>query len=230
MKRVFYDENVYPELGEKLKERRKLLRLSQEYVSNQLGCKRYVYYLIEHGSSLALRYADKLRKILGDEPFSVFPYDIFKYSRQKLAIYSVLFGVSEEEIAKTFNASVRHIQAYLRSDEPGYPIHLKDKWDALFPHMDMIQDVKKLGKSSVEVILNGERYILVNQIKSRPLKNDTVWDLIEELRKDNTTINNPGEKEPPEGLDAAEADSDCTGQSESEGQPEIEENPAEENS
>ena len=58
-----------------------------------------------------MQYADKLAEILGEEIFSVFSFDVRKYSKERILIYAVIFGVSYEEIAKTTHSNIGTVKS-----------------------------------------------------------------------------------------------------------------------
>ena len=183
MKNTFCDASMYPEFAKKVKECRKKLKLTQGEIANKIGCSRQMYNRLEQGYPPIMQYADKLAEILGEEMFSVFSFDVRKYSKERILIYAVIFGVSYEEIAKVIDSTAQYTQAYLEKNTSGYLLQYRSGWDRLFPHMEMIQSARRIGKNSIEVVVDGTKYVLVNQIKTASRERDSIWNLIGKIKQ-----------------------------------------------
>ena len=164
MKNTFCDASMYSEFAKKIKECRKKLKLTQGEIANKIGCSRQMYNRLE-------------------EIFSVFSFDVRKYSKERILIYAVIFGVSYEEIAKVIDSTAQYTQAYLEKNTSGYLLQYRSGWDRLFPHMEMIQSARRIGKNSIEVVVDGTKYVLVNQIKTASRERDSIWNLIGKIKQ-----------------------------------------------
>ena len=151
MKNTFCDASMYSEFAKKIKECRKKLKLTQGEIANKIGCSRQMYNRLEQGYPPIMQYADKLAEILGEEIFSVFSFDVRKYSKERILIYAVIFGVSYEEIAKVIDSTAQYTQAYLEKNTSGYLLQYRSGWDRLFPHMEMTKVREELEKTALKL-------------------------------------------------------------------------------
>ena len=84
---------------------------------------------------------------------------------------------------KVIDSTAQYTQAYLEKNTPGYLLQYRSGWDRLFPHMEMIQSARRIGKNSIEVVVDGTKYVLVNQIKTVSRERDSIWNLIGKIKQ-----------------------------------------------
>lgn len=124
-----------------------------------------------------MQYADKLAEILGEEIFSVFSFDVRKYSKERILIYAVIFGVSYGEIAKVIDSTAQYTQAYLEKTHLGTFCNIGVA-GIDYSRIWRWSKVREELENSIEVVVDGTKYVLVNQIKTASRERDSIWNLI----------------------------------------------------
>lgn len=156
------------QLSGRIKTIRKKSGLTQEEVAEKIGYSRSMYARIENGLTSPLVYLDKLVEVLGEDIISIFPFDVNSYTNHRLLLYMLLFGVDYNAVGKAFGGmNSSQIKKLIQNPKKKYLLKYKEQIDMLFPKKDEVScydDFTKTGNNSMECIINGKIYVLMNSL------------------------------------------------------------------
>jgi len=145
-----------------LRERKDMTQLE---VAEKMGLCRSAYSQIENGKISALPHLDELLSALGNDVADFFPYDIHKYTNNKLLIYMLLYGVDYSIVGKALKMNTSRLKKLLLSDKKKYLIKYKEEIEMLFPDLDSnitSSDYERIGANSIVMRIDGKDYIFLN--------------------------------------------------------------------